>query len=280
MLSHLPTRLQPWETSACLLIVACLFPAVPAVPAAFAESVASMDLPATGQSTVETTTRVELDYLIHFPADYDPAGEQTYPLVIFLHGAGERGDDLNKIKKWGPPKFVAEQTLPAELQEAIIVSPQCGKDQWWPSDTMLAALDQMFDDLLAAHAVDPTRVYLTGVSMGGYGTWAWAGKHPKRFAAIAPICGGGSFFNARTIANAKLPVWCFHGDQDNIVPLSESLAMMQTLYQIGHKGNHARLTVFPNTTHNSWTPAYATEELWSWMFSHQRQDTPETEAKP
>ena len=264
MALHLPPRLKAWTTVACLFGAACLMPLTPA-------AIAEPDMPpTTGQSTVDIAHHQQLDYLIHLPADYDVEADRTWPLVIFLHGAGERGNDLEKLKKWGPPKFIEEQTLPAELQQAIIVSPQCPADQWWANDTMIASLDQMFADILADHAVDIDRVYLTGVSMGGYGTWAWAGRNPRRFAAVAPVCGGATFFHARTIARAKLPLWTFHGDRDPIVPLSETVAAFQPLQQQNHTGPDARLTVFPNTQHNSWTPAYATAELWAWMFSHRR----------
>ena len=264
MPAHLPPPRTSWAAVACLLLPLASIPAASAEP--------DMSRPTTGRSVAHIDLQIPLDYLIHFPEDYDPDAppDRRSPLLIFLHGAGERGNDLEKLKKWGPPKLVEQGTLPPQLRQAVIVSPQCPPDRWWPSEFMIAALDQMFDDLLTAHTIDPDRVYLTGVSMGGFGTWAWAAHHPDRFAAIAPICGGGNFLAARRIAAAKLPFWAFHGDQDPIVPLAESLHTVQLIHQQNHTGHHARFTVLPNTQHNSWTPAYANPELWTWLFSHTR----------
>jgi predicted peptidase len=132
--------------------------------------------------TSPTAPGVTLNYLVYLPPDYDAT--QTYPLILFLHGAGERGDDVNRITVTG---------LPQRLDEGrdirfIVVSPQCPEDDWWSVYRFL--LNALLDHVMATYPIDQKRVYLTGLSMGGYGTWEMAFKYPQRFAAIAPICGG------------------------------------------------------------------------------------------
>ena len=122
-------------------------------------------------------------YLLFLPKDYDAKSRKTWPLILFLHGSGERGTNLWSVARHGPPKLVKTQ---ADFP-FIVVSPQCPSGQTWNNDTLLALLDEV-----AAHyQVDATRVYLTGLSMGGFGTWSLGLEHPERFAALAPICGGG-----------------------------------------------------------------------------------------
>jgi predicted peptidase len=130
---------------------------------------------------LDTTVKVEMDYLLSLPKGYDK--QDSWPLVLFLHGAGERGDDLELVKKHGPPKLIGEgKDFPF-----IVVSPQCPKDVWWEPIELSALLDQV----IKTHKVDQDRIYVTGLSMGGFGTWRLAAFTPDRFAAIAPICGGG-----------------------------------------------------------------------------------------
>ncbi len=254
-------------------------PQEPMSPEPASQQQAATGLTSASAFVAHVQADISLKYLLTLPQSYersaktqdDAKGEtKVWPLVIFLHGGGERGDDLEKIKKWGIPKLVAEETLPPQLQGAILVSPQCPTDQAWANDLMGEALDQLLADLQNRYAVDATRIYLTGPSMGGFGTWAWAGRHPETFAAIIPICGGGEYFSARDIARAQLPLWCFHGDNDDIVPLEASLSMMRYIRQLGHTGDKARLSVLPNTPHNSWSQAYAQPELWEWLFAQQR----------
>ncbi len=145
------------------------------------------------------TIKVKLNYLLYLPKGYDADAKKEWPLILFLHGAGESGDDLAKVKKNGPPKVVAHQDLPF-----VIVSPQSPRMGW-----NVDALNGLLDDVIAHHHIDKERVYLTGLSMGGYGTWALAAAHPEKFAAIAPICGGGDPKAASKIKH--LPIWVFHG---------------------------------------------------------------------
>jgi len=171
-------------------------------------------MPAPGTQSAETHRRMitieeRLDYLLFLPADYEADGDKEWPLILFLHGAGERGSDLDLVKKHGPPKRVEHDTdFPF-----IVVSPQCPAGQIWEDNALLGLLD----DVLASHRVDTNRVYLTGLSMGGFGTWSLGMKHPERFAAIAPVCGGGQPLFIRLADERhksqlrRLPVWAFHG---------------------------------------------------------------------
>lgn len=232
---------------------------------------------------------ISLQYFLTLPEGYGAAAEREggdaerqetgegWPLVIFLHGSGERGDDLDKVRKWGPLRQIDRGQAPDALLNAIIVTPQCPNRSWWAGDNMLKALDGLLDETVSQYDVDKSRIYLTGLSMGGYGTWAWAGSRRDTFAAIVPICGGGSRWHGESVGRAKLPVWCFHGDNDPAVPLAESVAMMQQVWDAGHRGTDARLTVYPNTAHNSWAATYSDPAMWEWLFSHRRVDKAEAQ---
>lgn len=220
--------------------------------------------PKSFEKTVSRTLAAR--YLLFLPQGYEQDTSRTWPLILFLHGAGERGDDLWLVAKHGPPKVVREQPdFPF-----ILVSPQCPAGQRWSDEVLLALLDEV----LAAHRVDPTRVYLTGLSMGGYGTWSLGLAHPERFAAIVPICGGGDPIRvmlgdpARAQALRSLPVWAFHGAKDPVVRLEESERMVAALKRAGNP--HVKLTVYPEAQHDSWTDTYNNPELYRWLLSHQR----------
>lgn len=202
------------------------------------------------------TMKVSAQYLISLPEGYG-SGDQKWPLVLFLHGVGERGSDLELVKKHGPPKLIAAgKTFPF-----IMVAPQCPDNQWWSEDVLSALLDRIEAD----YRVDKSRVYLTGLSMGGFGTWRLAAANPGRFAAIAPICGGGD--TGTVCALKDTPVWAFHGARDMLVPLQESQKMVDKLKSCG---GDATLTVYPEAEHDSWTETYENPELYSWMLSHSR----------
>lgn len=203
----------------------------------------------------QVTRTFSLDYWMYLPPEYG-RDQRAWPLVLFLHGAGERGD-LEKTRKHGPFKRIAAgQQFPF-----VAVAPSCPAEQWWDPET----LEHLLADLCAAHAVDEDRVYGTGLSMGGFGIWAMAITYPRRFAAIAPICGGGSPYMAYRIAH--LPVWTFHGDKDPVVPLYESQRMVDALKKVGAD---VRFTVYPGTEHDAWTPTYDNPELYTWLLSHRR----------
>lgn len=208
---------------------------------------------------VEITESKSLDYLIALPEGYDAEGDPV-PVILFLHGAGERGDDVNRVKAWGPPKMVED----GHDFGAIVISPQCPADSWWTEelDVLIALLDRIEEQ----YNVDEDRIYVTGLSMGGYGTFALAARQPDRFAAAVPICGGGTYFDARRLS--KLPMWIFHGEADNVVPVDESRRMAALIN--ARDGEHAKLTTYPGVGHNSWSAAYGDEAMWEWLFEQKR----------
>ena len=204
--------------------------------------------------TVETHGR----FLLYLPAGFDPSGRTRYPLLIFLHGSGESGEDLEKVKVHGPPKLVASKPdFPF-----IVASPQARNhiERFDP-----ATLDAMLDELLEQLPVDPDRIYLTGLSMGGIWTYGWAIRHPERFAAIAPVCGLWDPGDACRLKD--VPVWAFHGAQDPVVPLDGDQAMIDAIKACG---GDARLTVYLYTGHDSWNQAYADPELYTCLLQQRR----------
>ncbi|HAB18320.1 MAG TPA: prolyl oligopeptidase family serine peptidase [Verrucomicrobiota bacterium] len=219
----------------------------------------------TARKYVAVVTRTNrLDYLLYLPQNYGTDSSQRWPLVLFLHGAGERGSDLQKVAIHGPPKLInAGKQFPF-----ILVSPQCPEGQVWDDGALIGLLDELQSQL----SVDPKRIYVTGLSMGGYGTWALAQKYPQRFAAVAPVCGGGERIRAllptQKEALKTLGVWAFHGGKDNVVPPSESERMIEALQQAGV--TDLQLTVYPEAGHDSWTEAYNNPKLYEWLLQHQR----------
>jgi predicted peptidase len=233
------------------------------------------------------TRTASLGYLLYLPKDYDPKGKRQWPLILFLHGAGERGTNLSLVSVHGPPKLVKknppapknESEEARECREAatklltdnfIVVSPQCPANQRWENDPLLALLD----DVIAKHKVDTSRVYLTGLSMGGYGSWSLGIRNPDRFATLAPICGGGELIDILLASRSKeskiktLPVWAFHGAKDTTVPLSESERMVGALKKVGAK--EVELTVYPEAGHDSWTETYSNPKFYEWLLKHER----------
>ena len=214
-------------------------------------AVAGKQMPASFSGSI--TVQVNMNYLIYLPEGYD-RGAATWPLVLFLHGAGERGRDIDLVKKHGPPKLVAAgKTFPF-----ILVSPQCPDGQFWSTPV----LDALLEDVQDRYRVDPARIYVTGLSMGGGGTWDLAIRYPDRFAAIAPICGWGDTLAVRAIA--KVPVWAFHGAKDPVVPVSRSEDLVRSLKA---SGGNVKLTVYPEAGHDSWTETYDNPGLYTWMLA-------------
>jgi len=204
----------------------------------------------------EITVMVQINYLLYLPEGYEQNDEKNWPLILFLHGAGERGNDLDLVKKHGPPKIVEQKDLPF-----IIVSPQCPAEKRWS----VSDLDLLLEKIIKDHRVEKNRIYLTGLSMGGYGTWEYATENPERFAAIAPICGGGSPWQAYRLAS--MPVWVFHGAKDPVVPIEKSEEMVKALKKVN--GN-VKFTVYPEATHDSWTETYDNPELYEWFLKQKQ----------
>jgi predicted peptidase len=206
----------------------------------------------------EVLMDAKLNYLLYVPEKVPSSGKK-WPLMLFLHGAGERGDDLDMVKRHGPPMLVTEgQELPF-----IIASPQCPKDISWSNPTQVIALNALVDELVATYPIDESRIYLTGLSMGGYGTWTLAATYPERFAAIVPICGGGNRMETRRLA--QMPIWVFHGAKDNVVPIDKSQEMVDALKKAG---SDVKFTIYPETGHNAWVEAYNNPELYEWLLKH------------
>ena len=210
------------------------------------------------EQVLERQIITKCNYLLYLPEGYGEQ-EKQWPTILFLHGAGERGDDVAKVKSHGPAKIVeAGRDLPF-----IVVSPQCPSKQWWP--VKVEVLMGLLDEIEEKYDVDPERIYLTGLSMGGYGSWSLASMYPDRFAAVAPICGGGMPYLGRNFKN--LPVWAFHGAKDEVVPLQRSQEMVDA---INNAGGNAELTVYPEAGHDSWTETYDNPKLYEWFLNHRR----------
>lgn len=202
----------------------------------------------------------KLGYLLFLPKDYG-ASDHKWPVMLFLHGAGERGDDLPLVKMHGPPKLVEERPdFPF-----IVISPQCPKDHWWPGDVQQHLLAELLDSVLTRFQADPQRVVVTGLSMGGFGSWTLTARHPNRFAAAVPICGGGDPDDAQKLKTQ--PFWVFHGAKDLGVPLKLSEDMVGAIQTAG---GTAKLTVYPEAGHDSWTETYNNQAVYDWLLAQRR----------
>lgn len=198
-------------------------------------------------------------YQLHLPKDYSPKGTR-WPLMIFLHGSGERGSDVARVKAHGPPKIAdRDSAFPF-----VLVSPLLPADEDWD----LAKLNAILAASLKSLRIDPARIYLTGLSRGGHATWRWAAAEPWRFAAIAPVAGRGDPSTA--CALTKMPLWAFHGDRDDVVTPEGSFAMARAIRACG---GQPRLTIYPDLGHNSWDPAYDDPALYLWLLSNHRTPT-------
>jgi len=195
-------------------------------------------------------------YQMFLPSFFEKG--EPLPLMLFLHGSGERGKDLDDVKQWGPPRFLPDRPdFPF-----IVVSPQCPRGQWWDIEVLVALLDK----LESTFAIDPDAIVVTGLSMGGYGAWSLAAAHPERFAAIAPICGGGDPATAGRLVD--LPIWNFHGSDDEVVPEHKSLDIVEAIRAAG--GTRVKHTSYPGVPHESWPIAYSSDALWRWLLAQRR----------
>lgn len=199
--------------------------------------------------------KATLDYLLFLPQGYEQS-KKKWPLMLFLHGSGESGHDLAKVKAHGPPKIV--ETKPDF--PFILVSPQSPGRGWNPE-----TLNGLLDEIIRTYRVDADRVYLTGLSMGGFGSWELAAAHPEKFAAVAPICGGGNPQDASKLA--KLPIWVFHGAKDPVVPIQRSKDMVEALKAAG---SNVKFTIYPEAQHDSWTETYNNPEFYQWLSEQKR----------
>lgn len=224
------------------------------------------------------TTGKKLPYRLFKPEKIEPG--KKYPLVLLLHGAGERGSD-NKIQLtwWWKSGQRSLLTSPAFVESgAFALCPQCPSEKQWVdvpwskgsfksptiSEPLRLALE-LTDATIKDLPIDPDRVYVTGLSMGGYGTWDALARRPELFAAGIPICGAGDPEKAATIAH--IPVWAWHGDKDGAVPVQGSRDMIEALKKAGAK---PRFNELPGVGHNSWSPAYADADFWPWLLAQKR----------
>ena len=196
-----------------------------------------------------------LRFLLNLPDNYDTQSE--WPAMLFLHGSGEVGSDASVLRTLGPSGY-AEGLSSFPF---IVISPQLDGWQWWDA----AELDQLLDHVVRYYRVDQDRVAVTGMSLGGYGSWSLAAAYPYRFSCVVPVAGGGDPSTACSIAH--LPAWVFHGAQDSVVPLSEAQAMVNALEGCG---GAPLLTVYPDIGHPSWTPTYVNASLYQWMSTQVR----------
>lgn len=198
------------------------------------------------------------DYLLYLPENYDV--KKRYPLIIFLHGAGERGDDLSVLKRHSIPAIFDRDVS----YQAIVVSPQCKENKTWSStpEKVVAFIKEM----IARYNADEDAVTITGISMGGYGTWQVIMDNPTLFAAAAPICGGGMAWRADVLVG--LPLRIFHGEADGVVNVFYSKDIYRRLQECGAKD--VELFLYPNVGHDVWEQAYKETDLIDWLLSKRR----------
>lgn len=225
------------------------------------------------------THRAGYRYLVSRPDSYAGAAAPPWPLLLFLHGTAPRGENLDDLAQQGPTRLLAdvpeltanERAVAADLARTfVVVAPQCPQYEVWDDGAVIALLDEV----TGALPIDPARVYLTGLSMGGFGTWSVGMRFPQRFAALVPVCGGGRVADVVAAARRhpdaleRLGVWAFHGAGDAVVPLEESARMIDALKLAGVRD--ARLTVYPEAQHDAWTETYANAEVYAWLLRHAR----------
>ena len=198
---------------------------------------------------------VNSDYLLYVPKEYKKDGK-SWPVILYLHGASLRGTNIARVKRYGLPwKVEREEGFPF-----IVISPQCkSRKRWTDAETLMGILDEVMRDFNC----DPDRIYLTGMSLGGQGTWYVASLYPERFAALAPIAGHTQLAWAPTLT--KLPIWVFHGDRDRRCPIRNSKSMVEALKTLG---NDVKFTIYERSGHNIVTRAYEEPELYSWFLEH------------
>lgn len=216
---------------------------------------------ANGQQTAgeyQINEQESIKYLIYLPEEYVDGGE-SMPLLLFLHGGGESGTDIEKVKKHGPPMLIEKgKDFPF-----IVLSPQNKHvKKYWDEQAVIALLDHMIE----TQNIDQSRIYLSGMSRGGYGAWQLAIQYPEKFAALIAICGVAPSPYAGWI-DKNMPIWVFHGEDDPVIPISESERMVKALE---NKGYQVKFTRYPNTGHDSWTETYNNEMIYEWMLNQRR----------
>ncbi|PRX55333.1 prolyl oligopeptidase family serine peptidase [Flagellimonas meridianipacifica] len=208
---------------------------------------------------LNTLTEENLKYYLYYPEGYDSNEEDEFGLLLFLHGGGESGGTLSDLRGSGPPKMLVE----GKQFPFLVLAPQNPhKKKWWNTQ----ALIQLLDDVLENNRIDPKRIYLSGLSRGGSAAWSMAVQYPKKFAAMAVVCGMTPLPYAHWI-DKNMPIWVFHGNKDEVIPVSESDTMVKKLKSMGYNVKYTR---YEGVGHNSWAKAYTTEELYTWLAEQKR----------
>jgi predicted peptidase len=231
-------------------------------------AVARGEAPAAGKQVAAATAvkvkaedgerEATLRYLLYLPGDYDAKASEKWPLVLFLHGSGERGDDIEKVKIHGPPKLVYQgNSFPF-----VLVSPQCPTGRRWNAEE----LSKLIDELTNTYRIDRQRLYVTGLSMGGSGTWSLVAAYPDKFAAAMPMCGRGDLDAVERLA--KTPIWVLVGAKDREQTVQNCQEMAAALAKAGCKG---RFTLYFELPHDCWTVTYNNPETYEWLLSHRLQ---------
>lgn len=202
------------------------------------------------------TSQKGINYYIVYPNNHNQ--NETSPALLFLHGAGERGNTVEAmsiIQNHWPLAHTDYEKFPF-----ILIAPQCHKESYWPLE--IYNLKALLDELIDAEVIDAKKLYLTGLSMGGYGTWYMSYRFPTLFKAVAPICGAGIKSSYERLT--KLPIWAFHGTKDPVIPCEESIHLANS---INANGGNVKLTLYEGVTHNSWQHAYKDQTLYDWLLS-------------
>ncbi|NNE78234.1 MAG: prolyl oligopeptidase family serine peptidase [Pricia sp.] len=209
----------------------------------------------------ETVTKEKFNYYLYFPDEYEENQNEKFPLLLFLHGGGESGKNLDVVKRNGPPKLIVS----GKQFPFLILAPQNPhRKKWWNT----TALIQLLDTIVENNRVDTKRIYLTGLSRGGGAAWDLAVQYPEKFAAMAVVCGMAPLPYASWL-DKNMPIWVFHGEEDRSIPISESENMVNKLKRMGYD---VRFTRYPGVGHESWIPAYNTDELYEWFMQQERHD--------
>lgn len=202
------------------------------------------------------SVKAELGYVLDYPKE----AKSAVPLIVFLHGSGERGQNLEMVKAHSP--FTYKELI---KEPVAILAPQCPADEWWDTEAVYA----LIQEIVSKYKIDPSRIHLTGLSMGGWGSWKLASEHPEMFASLSVVCGPSDRWMKATAHKYKdLPIRIFHGGNDDIVSPMASIEMYQVIRKINP---NVSLTIFPDDNHNSWDSTYSNPEFYTWMLANRKQ---------
>jgi len=208
-----------------------------------------------------TLKKAKYEYLLHVPEEYNALQDKKWPVIIYLHGRHASGKNLSSLKRYGLPYYISK----GKKMDFIVVSPQCPWGKNWASEDWF---NPVFDEISAKYRVDESRIYLIGMSMGGFGTWELAARMPERFAAISPMCGGANLNWAEQLS--KIPTWVFHGTADRQIPISRSEVMVKAIEK---RGGEIKFTRLINEGHDI-SKQFNKDELYEWLLKHSLEKIP------